>query len=95
MEGLEKALLSGDTVKGHLLIPIKKQLVGTIWFPGLTELGVDFLERQTTVKSVGETVTMMVWDTAGIRLNISIICSGQEEFDAVTRGYYRGRQLIS
>jgi len=42
-------------------------------------IGVDFLEKQQFVPSIGETVTMMVWDTAG-----------QEEFDVITKNYYRG-----
>eukprot|EP00698_Gefionella_okellyi_P003626 TRINITY_DN133_c0_g6_i1.p1 TRINITY_DN133_c0_g6~~TRINITY_DN133_c0_g6_i1.p1 ORF type:complete len:293 (-),score=58.35 TRINITY_DN133_c0_g6_i1:28-849(-) len=42
-------------------------------------IGVDFLEKQMYIPSLGDTVTMMLWDTAG-----------QEEFDAVTRKYYRG-----
>ncbi|XP_022244079.1 ras-related protein Rab-23-like [Limulus polyphemus] len=42
-------------------------------------IGVDFLERQIEVDS--EDVRMMLWDTAG-----------QEEFDAITKAYYRGAQ---
>lgn len=42
-------------------------------------IGVDFLERDHYVKALGEHVRMMVWDTAG-----------QEEFDTLTRQYYRG-----
>ncbi|KAF4520300.1 hypothetical protein B566_EDAN004359 [Ephemera danica] len=42
-------------------------------------IGVDFLERQISLG--GEEVRLMVWDTAG-----------QEEFDAITRAYYRGAQ---
>ncbi|CAL4113092.1 unnamed protein product, partial [Meganyctiphanes norvegica] len=42
-------------------------------------IGVDFLERQITVS--GEEVRLMLWDTAG-----------QEEFDAITKAYYRGAQ---
>ena len=42
-------------------------------------IGVDFLEKQQYVDSVGEDVKLMVWDTAG-----------QEEFDSITRTYYRG-----
>ncbi|XP_041984331.1 ras-related protein Rab-23 isoform X2 [Aricia agestis] len=40
-------------------------------------IGVDFLERQ--IKIDGEEVRLMLWDTAG-----------QEEFDAITKAYYRG-----
>ncbi|KAK3790242.1 hypothetical protein RRG08_034806 [Elysia crispata] len=42
-------------------------------------IGVDFLERQIEVE--GEDVRLMLWDTAG-----------QEEFDAITKAYYRGAQ---
>ncbi|KAK6301547.1 hypothetical protein J4Q44_G00276000 [Coregonus suidteri] len=40
-------------------------------------IGVDFLERQLLVND--EDVRLMLWDTAG-----------QEEFDAITKAYYRG-----
>ncbi len=42
-------------------------------------IGVDFLEKRQYVDCVGEDVKLMVWDTAG-----------QEEFDSITRTYYRG-----
>lgn len=42
-------------------------------------IGVDFLERQIQVD--GKDVRLMLWDTAG-----------QEEFDAITKAYYRGAQ---
>jgi len=42
-------------------------------------IGVDFLEKRICVN--GEDVRMMLWDTAG-----------QEEFDCITRAYYRGAQ---
>jgi len=42
-------------------------------------IGVDFLEKQLRVQS--EEVRLMLWDTAG-----------QEEFDALTKSYYRGAQ---
>lgn len=42
-------------------------------------IGVDFLERQIEIN--GEDVRLMLWDTAG-----------QEEFDAITKAYYRGAQ---
>lgn len=42
-------------------------------------IGVDFLERIIEVN--GEEVRLMLWDTAG-----------QEEFDAITKAYYRGAQ---
>lgn len=42
-------------------------------------IGVDFLERQ--IDYDGEDVRLMLWDTAG-----------QEEFDAITKAYYRGAQ---
>ncbi|XP_072045100.1 ras-related protein Rab-23-like [Amphiura filiformis] len=42
-------------------------------------IGVDFLERQIELNE--EEVRLMLWDTAG-----------QEEFDAITKSYYRGAQ---
>ncbi|XP_077345634.1 ras-related protein Rab-23-like isoform X2 [Lithobates pipiens] len=42
-------------------------------------IGVDFLERQIQINE--EDVRLMLWDTAG-----------QEEFDAITKAYYRGAQ---
>eukprot|EP00002_Diphylleia_rotans_P005602 TRINITY_DN1477_c0_g1_i1.p1 TRINITY_DN1477_c0_g1~~TRINITY_DN1477_c0_g1_i1.p1 ORF type:complete len:247 (+),score=62.32 TRINITY_DN1477_c0_g1_i1:580-1320(+) len=46
---------------------------------GVFTIGVDFLEKEHFVSKLGENVTMMLWDTAG-----------QEEFDSITRTYYRG-----
>jgi len=40
-------------------------------------IGVDFLEKKLSVG--GEDLRLMIWDTAG-----------QEEFDAITKSYYRG-----
>ena len=40
-------------------------------------IGVDFLEKVVIADS-GQQVRLMLWDTAG-----------QEEFDAITRAYYR------
>jgi Ras-related protein Rab-23 len=42
-------------------------------------LAVDFLEKKLNLESSGEEVTYLLWDTAG-----------QEEYDAITRGYYKG-----
>jgi len=42
-------------------------------------IGADFLEKEIFIQSLGETVKMMLWDTAG-----------QEVFDALTSQYYRG-----
>ena len=42
-------------------------------------LGADFLEKRSYVESVGSEVTFFLWDTAG-----------QEEYDCITRAYYRG-----
>ncbi|KAI6659299.1 Ras-related protein Rab-23 [Oopsacas minuta] len=43
-------------------------------------IGVDFLEKH--LRTHQEEIRLMVWDTAG-----------QEEFDAITKAYYRGAQL--
>ncbi|XP_032234091.2 ras-related protein Rab-23 [Nematostella vectensis] len=45
-------------------------------------IGVDFLERQ--ISANGEDIRLMLWDTAG-----------QEEFDAITKAYYRGAQACA
>mmetsp|Transcript_131622 Transcript_131622/g.281442 ORF Transcript_131622/g.281442 Transcript_131622/m.281442 type:complete len:251 (+) Transcript_131622:104-856(+) len=42
-------------------------------------IGVDFLEKRMHLASIGEEVTYLLWDTAG-----------QEEYDAITRTYYKG-----
>ena len=42
-------------------------------------LGVDFLERRLFIDDLGQEVIFFLWDTAG-----------QEEYDAITRGYYKG-----
>lgn len=43
-------------------------------------IGVDFLEKQLSLED-GSEMRLMLWDTAG-----------QEEFDAITKAYYRGAQ---
>lgn len=42
-------------------------------------IGVDFLEKKLHISSLGEEITYLLWDTAG-----------QEEYDAITRTYYKG-----
>jgi small GTP-binding protein len=42
-------------------------------------IGTDFMERDMMIKSRGESVRMMLWDTAG-----------QEMFAELTRQYYAG-----
>lgn len=42
-------------------------------------LAVDFLEKKLFLQSVNEEVTFLLWDTAG-----------QEEYDSITRTYYKG-----
>jgi hypothetical protein len=41
--------------------------------------GVDFMEKTIELDDFGETVRLMIWDTAG-----------QEEFDSLTSRYYKG-----
>jgi GTPase SAR1 family protein len=76
------------TARAFLLLHTKKLSVS--WAPlcllaphctsGFATTGVDYLEKSIDTES-GETVKLMVWDTAG-----------QEEFDALTAGYYRGEK---
>lgn len=42
-------------------------------------IGVDFLEKRMFLSTLGEEITYLLWDTAG-----------QEEYDAITRTYYKG-----
>lgn len=42
-------------------------------------IGVDFLEKKMYLSTIGEECTFLLWDTAG-----------QEEYDAITRTYYKG-----
>ncbi|EFA07061.1 ras-related protein Rab-23 [Tribolium castaneum] len=58
---------------------IQRYCKGTFTKDYKKTIGVDFLERQIEVD--GEEVRLMLWDTAG-----------QEEFDAITKAYYRGAQ---
>jgi len=60
---------------------IKRFCTGTFTGEYKKTIGVDFLQKKVFVPSQGETVTMDLWDTAG-----------QEEFDTLTRNYYRGAQ---
>ncbi|KAK3873647.1 hypothetical protein Pcinc_021353 [Petrolisthes cinctipes] len=58
---------------------IQRYCKGTFTKDYKKTIGVDFLERQ--IDTSGEEVRLMLWDTAG-----------QEEFDAITKAYYRGAQ---
>lgn len=42
-------------------------------------IGVDFMEKTVELRDLGETINLMIWDTAG-----------QEEFDTLTSRYYKG-----
>ncbi|KAJ0393738.1 hypothetical protein P43SY_004710 [Pythium insidiosum] len=42
-------------------------------------IGVDFMEKRLELRDLGETINLMIWDTAG-----------QEEFGALTSRYYKG-----
>lgn len=46
-------------------------------------IGVDFMEKSVELRDLGETVNLMIWDTAG-----------QEEFDALTSRYYKGAGAV-
>ena len=43
-------------------------------------IGVDFMEKRVDLRDLGETIHLMIWDTAG-----------QEEFGALTSRYYKGK----
>ena len=46
-------------------------------------IGTDFMEKEMTVAGSGETVRLMLWDTAG-----------QEMFSRLTRSYYKGSGAV-
>lgn len=59
-----KVLVVGNGGVGKSSL-IKRFCKGTFTDQYKQTIGVDFLEKQQFVKSVGETVTLMLWDTAG------------------------------
>ena len=73
-----QVLIVGNGVVGKSSM-IQRYCRGTFTKSYKKTIGVDFLEKQLRV--LGEDVRLMLWDTAG-----------QEEFDALTRSYYRGAQ---
>ncbi|RLN26272.1 hypothetical protein BBJ28_00004534, partial [Nothophytophthora sp. Chile5] len=46
-------------------------------------IGVDFMEKTVELRDLGESINLMIWDTAG-----------QEEFDALTSRYYKGAGAV-
>ncbi|KAK1938159.1 Ras-related protein Rab-23 [Phytophthora citrophthora] len=46
-------------------------------------IGVDFMEKTLELRDLGETINLMIWDTAG-----------QEEFDTLTSRYYKGAGAV-
>ena len=82
-------LLSDDLSPSQVLIVgngavgkssmIQRYCRGTFTKSYKKTIGVDFMEKQ--LRTHGEDVRLMLWDTAG-----------QEEFDAITKAYYRGAQ---
>jgi len=73
-----KVLIVGNGAVGKSSM-IQRYCRGTFTKSYKKTIGVDFLEKQLRVQS--EEVRLMLWDTAG-----------QEEFDALTKSYYRGAQ---
>uniref|UniRef100_A0A061R075 Ras-related protein Rab-23 n=1 Tax=Tetraselmis sp. GSL018 TaxID=582737 RepID=A0A061R075_9CHLO len=73
-----KVLVVGNGAVGKTSM-IKRFCKGVFTDEYKKTIGVDFLEKVIHVDSLGEDVRLMLWDTAG-----------QEEFDAITRSYYRG-----
>lgn len=73
-----KVVIVGNGAVGKSSM-IQRYCKGTFTKDYKKTIGVDFLERQITTN--GEDVRLMLWDTAG-----------QEEFDAITKAYYRGAQ---
>ena len=75
---LLQVLIVGNGAVGKSSM-IQRYCRGTFTKSYKKTIGVDFLEKQLRVH--GEDVRLMLWDTAG-----------QEEFDAITKAYYRGAQ---
>nr|AMZ00353.1 Ras superfamily small GTPase Rab23 [Nilaparvata lugens] len=73
-----KVVIVGNGAVGKSSM-IQRYCKGTFTKDYKKTIGVDFLERQ--IECEGEDVRLMLWDTAG-----------QEEFDAITKAYYRGAQ---
>ncbi|XP_054278744.1 ras-related protein Rab-23-like [Macrosteles quadrilineatus] len=73
-----KVVIVGNGAVGKSSM-IQRYCKGTFTKDYKKTIGVDFLERQ--IECDGEDVRLMLWDTAG-----------QEEFDAITKAYYRGAQ---
>jgi len=73
-----KVLVVGNGAVGKSSM-IQRYCKGTFTKEYKKTIGVDFLEK--TINYEEEEVRLMLWDTAG-----------QEEFDAITKAYYRGAQ---
>jgi len=73
-----KVVIVGNGAVGKSSM-IQRYCRGTFTKSYKKTIGVDFLEKQLRVH--GQDVRLMLWDTAG-----------QEEFDAITKAYYRGAQ---
>ena len=73
---LVKVVIVGDGGVGKSSL-IRRYCQGVFTSSYKKTIGVDFLEKVVTADN-GAPVRLMLWDTAG-----------QEEFDAITRAYYR------
>lgn len=73
-----KVVIVGNGAVGKSSM-IQRYCRGTFTKSYKKTIGVDFLEKQLRIHA--EDVRLMLWDTAG-----------QEEFDAITKAYYRGAQ---
>ncbi|KAF0292160.1 Ras-related protein Rab-23 [Amphibalanus amphitrite] len=78
MEVAVKVVIVGNGAVGKSSM-IQRYCRGTFTKEYKKTIGVDFLERMIEVYD--DPVRLMLWDTAG-----------QEEFDAITKAYYRGAQ---
>ncbi|CAG0891253.1 unnamed protein product [Cyprideis torosa] len=81
LEDLEiaiKVVIVGNGAVGKSSM-IQRYCKGTFTKDYKKTIGVDFLEREINYDD--EEIRLMLWDTAG-----------QEEFDAITKAYYRGAQ---
>merc|ERR1719483_894283 len=78
-----RLMLGGGVIVGNGAVGksslIQKYCRGIFTSEYKKTIGVDFLEKRVCLN--GEDMRLMLWDTAG-----------QEEFDCITRAYYRGAQ---
>jgi len=77
-----KVIIVGDGCVGKTSL-ITRYAKGSKTADYKKTIGTDFFEKEITLKATGDTVKMMLWDTAG-----------QEMFADLTKSYYRGAGCV-